>query len=573
MNYFIFLSLLLLGFILQAQDNFTVNVHESSDPDGMNPVTSYSASAFYMQENVFQKLLEYDPKTLTLRPVLAKEMPTVKTLTKGKYKGGMSITYEIHPDAVWDNGQPVTAEDYIFTVKAMLNPKVNNYYPKDFLNSITEIVVDKKNPQRFTIYSSTVYFRALEESGQAFFVLPEYHYDFELSMQNFSFKELNDPEKKETLRKHPTIIEFANKFYNASFAYDADKIVGSGAYKMIEWQTGQFIRFKKKENWWGDKVKTNDLLAAYPPYIVYKTITDYSSALKHAESGSLDVVRYIPPSKLSEIKNKASFQEKFDFPDVEELAYHYLGLNTQLPKLQEVNVRKAIAHAVNKTQIIQECFDGDAVTLDGPVFSFKDYYNSNIQAIDFNLEKAKSYLKEAGWSDSDGDGVLDKMIDGKLEKLSLTIHYNQGNSIRKKISEALQANLKKLQIELIIKSIDFPTLLDKVNQRDFDMIALAWVKDAGLDNMKQLWHRSSTSNRVGFGDANSDALIDKIQVTIDPKKRKKLYWEIQQKIVDSYAYIFLVKPKASLIISNRFDYPKPNLLRPFFTPRFLKLKE
>lgn len=576
MKYLNLIIVLLIPYWLLAQKNFTVSVHEFSGPDGMNPLTSTSANALYMQGNVFQKLLEYDAQTLQLRPVLAKALPTIKEVKKGKYKGGMSITYEIHPDAVWDDGTEVTADDYVFTIKAIKNPRVHADYIRPYVEFIDKIVIDKKNYRKFTIYASEVYCRGIEATGEETFILPEYHYDPTMLMRNFSIKELNDLDKQEELKKHPAIIEFADNFNDAKYVENPKEIVGSGPYYIEEWtRYGGLVSFKKKKKWWGDKVKDNPYLVAYPSEIRYESIPDMDEAIQQAREGELDVIRSISPNRFEDLKEDETFKRDFDFGTTEQFAYHYLGLNTKLPKLQDVRVRKAIAHAVDREAII-ELFKGAAVKINGPILPIKDYYNDAVKDMELDLEQAKAYLTDAGWKDSDGDGILDKMIDGKLEQLSLEFNYNQGHAIRKAIGQLLRDNLKQLKIELNIVPVSFPILLDKADNRDFEIMALAWVKTAGLDNLEQVWHSASDkkggSNRVGFGDAASDEIIEKIKITIDEEKRKALYLEIQQKIADAQCYIFLVMPKDNLILSKKFKHPALSPIRPGYRARFFQLK-
>ena len=401
--------ILFIPYLVFAQKDFTVTVHEIGGPDGMNPLTSTSANALFMQGNVFQKLLEYDAQTLQLRPVLAKALPTIKEVKKGKYKGGMSITYEIHPDAVWDNGTEVTAEDYVFTIKAIKNPRVHADYIRPYIEFIDKIIIDKKNYRKFTIYASEVYCRGIEATGQETFILPEYHYDPTLLMRNFSIEDLNDPAKQEELKQHPVIIEFASNFNNRKYVNNPKEVVGSGPYYVEEWAFGDFVRFKKKKDWWGDQVKDNAYLAAYPSEIRYKNVPNMDKAIQQAREGKLDVIRSISPNRFEELKKDEAFKKEFDFGTTGQFAYHYLGLNTKLPKLQDVRVRKAIAHAVDRDAVI-ELFDGAAVKINSPILPIKDYYNHAIKDMELDLEQAKAYLADAGWKDSDGDGILDKMM-------------------------------------------------------------------------------------------------------------------------------------------------------------------
>ena len=119
-----------------------VTIHELDDPDGMNPLTSNAANSEYIQNNIFQKLLVYDPVSLELTPQLAVSRPVIEAIEEGPYAGGMSLRFEIDARAKWDNGTPITANDYVFTIKAIKNPKVNSAQLKPYLDFVDDIVID-----------------------------------------------------------------------------------------------------------------------------------------------------------------------------------------------------------------------------------------------------------------------------------------------------------------------------------------------------------------------------------------------------------------------------------------------
>lgn len=564
---------LLIPCLLWAQKDFSVTVHEIVDPDGFNPITSNAANALHMQSNVFQKLLDYDPQTLTLQPVLAKALPIVRELEEGKYKGGMSISYEIHPDAVWDNGLPVTAYDYLFTIKVIKNPKVHARYLRLYFEFIEEMIIDPINPKKFTIYSSQRYFKGVEISGQETFVLPEYHYDPQQQMRAFSLETLNDPEQSEALKNKAEMRAFAKVFNDRPYAQDPTQVIGSGPYTLTEWSVRKVVVFKKKKNWWGDAIKGNRLLAAYPSEIRYVINSDMSFALEQAKAGQLDIIRDIPPSRFAELENDRTFHKASQLSSSPQFAYYYLALNAAHPKLEDLRVRKAIAHAVDRTAIIKDVMEGYARPTKSPVSPTKAYYHHGLPDIQLDLEQAKVYLAEAGWTDSDGDGVLDKIIDGKLEPLYFNYIYNQGNRVRKAIGILLRDNLRKIGVGLTVEPVDFMTLLTRANEQDFEIMALAWVHTAGLDDLEQVWGKEAAYNRVNFGDTASDALLAELKVTLDETQRNKLYYDIQERIAASHCYVFLMVPDALIAISKRFRTVPSSATRPGYVARFFQLKQ
>ena len=556
-----------------VNDKSELTIHELGDPDGLNPVTSTAANALYIQNNLFCKLLVYDPQTLDLIPQLAVSRPEINVLDDG----GMSLTFEILAEATWDNGTPVTAEDYVFTLKAIRNPKVNSAQIRPYFEFIDRVEVDPTNNKKFTVYSKQRYFRAEESCGQETFILPEYHYDPEGIMRNFTVQQLGDPQNQDQLKKDASIIRFANEFNDPKYSLQKGLIVGCGPYNLSEWETRQRIVLERKENWWGDKIKDNKMLQANPPRIVYKTIPDITAAISNAKDGQLDVIRSIQPTKFIDLKDDANFHSTFDLSQPEQFAYYYIGFNMKKPQFTDKRVRRAITHLINRDEMIESIFESLAVKTNGPINPKKKYYNTDLEDIQYDIEKAKALLAEAGWKDSDGDNILDKMIAGKKETMTIYYKYNQGNMVRKSIGQLLKDEAERVGIEVTLSPVDFPTLISDADKRNFDLVALAWVKTPGLDDMKQIWHTSSDveggSNRLGFGNAASDAIIDEIRTTLDPEVRKDLYFKIQKMIYDEQPCVFLFVPRELIAIHNRFEGTETSSMRPGYRESSFKLRK
>lgn len=549
-----------------------LRIHEADDPDGMNPHTTSSARAEYIHNNLFQKLLKYDPESLDLVPQLAVSLPEITILDEGEYAGGMSLTYEIHPKAVWDNGTAITGEDYVFTIKAIKNPKANTAKLRPYVLFINAIEVDPTNPKKFTIFSKERYFKAEESSGQEPFILPEYHYDPEGIMRQFTIAQLNE----EDLDNNPSIQDFATFFNGPILNRKPVAVVGSGAYTLKEWKTGERIVLERKKDWWGDAVKDNKMLTAFPPKITYRIFRDWNTAITNAKDGQIDVLRSIPPNNFSSLKENTKFSATFDLNTPDQFVCQYIGFNTTLPQLSDKKVRRAIAHLLDRDDLIASILDGMAVKTNGPINPRKDYYNKDLKNIEYNPELAKKLLNEAGWKDSDSDNILDKMIGGKKVDMKISYKYNQGHLVRKSIGLILKDEAKRVGIEVELTAVDFTSLLEDADNKKFDMLALAWVNTPGLDDMKQVWHSDAInnggSNRLSFGTAESDRLIDEIRVTLEEDKQNELYQKVQEIIYEEQPCIFLFVPRERIAIHNRFEGTKTSPMGPGYTEGAFKLR-
>ncbi len=554
------------------KDDPTVTIHSMGDPDRLNPITYTSGDAGYITQQIFSYLLEYDPKTLQLVPHMAVARPEVKEITEGEFAGGMSLTFEIRPEAAWDNGTPVTADDYVFTIKAIKNPKVNAGSQRPYLEFIDKIEIDPSNNRKFTIYCKQRYFLA-ESSGGGIAILPEYVYDPNKLMRKFTVEQLDDPKNAERLSVNPDIAKFAEEFNAEKF--DREVIVGSGAYAFKEWQTGQFITLERKKNWWGDKVKDAPLVRAYPPKITYKIINDFTPAIAQMKNEELDVMVSIRPENFVELREDKEFTRKYDLTTPDQFSYLYLGFNTKNPKFADKRVRRAFAHLVNRDDIIESLYQGLAVKVNSPINPKKSYYNKDLKDIEFDPAKAKALLTEAGWKDTDGNGIIDKVIDGKKVEMKIVYKYNNGNTIRKNIGLLLQQEAKRVGIDIQIDAREWTVFLEDNKKRDFELVSLAWVQSPALDDLKQIWHTSSDtpdgSNRVGFGNEETDKIIEEIRTTLDEQKRNELYKRFQEIVYEEQPYVFICVPTERISIHKRFDNRETSALRPGYSPNGLKV--
>jgi peptide/nickel transport system substrate-binding protein len=555
----------------KIEKEFTVRPLLRGNIDVLNVLLSQSAiSTEILDPNVHCGLLDMNPKTFELQPFLAKGEPVIKELENDR----ISLSYEIREEAVWDNGSPITAEDYAFTIKAIKNPKTNAVSNRTFVEFIEEIDIDPNNLKKFTINCNKRYFLA-KIATATIPILPSYFYDKQGLMADFTIAELNDPESLARLSKDPRIIDFANDF-NENYNHEPENIVGAGPYQVTEIVNGQHIKLVRKKNWWGDKVD-EDHIAAYPTKIHFKIIEDDNNALLSLKEQELDVVTYIPADKFLELKENERALKNFNFYTPDAFGYRYIGMNMAKPKLSDVRVRKAIAHLVDKKYLVDEVSSGLATPVNGPVSHLKPSYNKDLPTVEFSVEKANALLDEAGWKDSDGDNIRDKVVEGQKLSLSLKFLYPQGKQLYKDIGQVLKDEAARAGIEIIMISSEGAVMIEDLKKREFDLTCLGWSQSPIPDDFKQIWHTSSNTyegnNMVGFGNQKSDQLIEDIRVTLDEDKRNQMYKDFQKIVADQHPYVFLFSPKSCVAVSKRFKNAEAVSLRPGYFVRYFQLAD
>ncbi|WMX17208.1 ABC transporter substrate-binding protein [Aureispira sp. CCB-E] len=555
----------------RTPEDFTVRILLRGNVDGLNVLLTQTASATeVLTPNVHCGLLDMDPKTFEYKPYLAKAQPEIKELDGGR----MAISYEIREEAVWDDGSPITGEDYAFTIKAIKNPKTNAAPTRTFVEFIEAVEVDPNNLKKFTIICNKVYLLAKASTGTAP-ILPAYYYDAQGLMSDFTIAELNDPANLDRLNKDPRIVDFAKDF-NENYNHDPEKIIGAGAYKVTDIVNNQHIKLVRKKDWWGDKVN-DDFIAAYPNKLHFKIIEDDNNALLSLKEQELDVMTYIPADKFLELKKNDRAKKHFNFYTPDAFGYRYIGMNMTKPKLSDVRVRKALAHLVDKEHLVEQVSSGLATSVNGPVSHLKKSYNKNIPTIAFDIEKAKALLDEAGWKDTDGDNIRDKVVEGQKLSLSLKFLYPQGKQLYKDIGQVFKDEAARAGVEIVMISSEGSVMIEDLKKREFDLTCLGWSQSPLPDDFKQIWHTASNtyegSNLVGFGNEESDQLIEEIRITMDEEKRNKMYLRFQEIIADQQPYIFLFSSKSCMAISKRFKNAEAVSLRPGYFARYFQLAE
>lgn len=544
-----------------------------AEPDRINPALSTSTYARIVSNTVFQYLLFIDPQTLEMVPQLAKARPEISPITEGPYTGGMSYTFEIHDEAVWDNGSPVTAEDYIFTLKAVLNPRVPASAYRAYLSFIKDVEVDPANPKRFTVMANELYILGEEAISAALPVMPAYQYDPEGLLKDLSLAELADEAgAAELAESDPRFQQFADLFTSPKYSREKEGIAGSGPYRFEAWETGQRLVVAKKENYWGEAlVEQYPALAGYPDKFTFRPIPDPTAAITALKDAQVDAMANIPPTDFEELQKNEFTAKRYNFFSPPLLANTFIYVNTRVPRLSDKRVRQALAYAINVEEIIETVYTGMGAPYASPVHPSFPYYDNSLKPIPYEPEKARELLREAGWTDSNNNGIADKTVNGQLEELSLKYKIVAGRDNIQSIALLVQESAKRAGIDIQIESREFAVLAEDFKRRDFELAPWGKAIPPSLWEPKQEFH-SEGDDRTGFATAETDALIDRIQVTLDEQERNRLYKQLQGILYDEMPLIYLLVPTSRVAIHKRFEI-EPTPIYPGYFPNLLKLKE
>jgi len=508
--------------------------HSLSDPEQLNPLTSNDASASEILQYIFQSLLTRDPRSLELKPLIAVARPAISA-DRRRY------TFTIRRDAHFQDGTPLSGEDVLFSIKAIKCPLVN----APFLRVYFDSVVDALLLGEFTIQFSIKEPYFLNESVLGGIdVLPRHYYDPANLLKDVTLADLRKPADQLSAN----IKKFADDF-NKNYSRNP---MGSGPYKFQSWKTGREIELVRDEKYWGYGKAGVD-----QPYLdryKYRIINNLDAALVTLKSGGLDEMN-LNPVQHTRGTGSERFKSEFQKYDYFAPNFSYIGWNNEHPIFRDKRVRKAMTYFTNRKQMVRTILFGLGEVVEGPIYFFRPEYDKSLRSYDYDPKKGLELLQQAGWSDSDGDGILDKVVDGRKVPFRFEIKVNAGNTTRKSVALVLQDELKKHGIAAAVRELDWTIFLADVTARKFDAILLGWAMSVNEPDAYQVWHSSQAankgSNHISFKNARADRILEQYRREFDERKRIELYREFQRILSDEQPYTFLFVGKSVSAVQRR----------------------
>jgi ABC-type transport system substrate-binding protein len=355
---------------------------------------------------------------------------------------------------------------------------------------------------------------------------------------------------------------------------EPEHIVGCGPYLLERWETGQQVVLRRKARWWADTLE-GVAYEAYPDKLIYRVINDPNTAITNLKAQKLDVMNAIPAKDFVQLKANTGFTTHFSLHTPPMFAYSYIGLNMRPqgrpPVFTDRRVRRALAHLLDVDMLIKKFSYGMAQRITGPLYPMqRGSYNDTLPPILYDPAKAAQLLDEAGWIDQDGDGIREKMIDGRKVNLEFEILTNAGNEVRLQIARILQQEAQKVGIKVNITSLDWSIFLERTKKHDFDAYIGGWIGSHNPQDLKQIWHTKSWaeggSNYVGFGNDETDRIIELSREELDKTRRDSLYRLFHAIVYEEQPYIFLTAPYERIAIHKRFRNAYTSPIRPGFFP-------
>ncbi len=465
-----------------------------------------------------------------------------------------SYTFRLRPGVRWhrpllarggkhawlDRDVPLTAHDFVFALDIIRNPDVDCPHLKGYFENVVKAEALDDLTLRIT-WKESEYTNIDGSLGLT--PLPKHIYG---AYEDGS----------------PIPVEKVGAVFNKHWFDEAHQFCGTGQYRLELFEPGKRLILQRDQGYWGkglhlDRMEWDGSVVQPDPQL---------TAFKN---GQVHIQGLLPQQYKSEILDgretrfakavagdpKAGRGGAFGWERVRGTSYNYIGWNMRRPIFADKQVRQSLALAFPKQRIIDEVFLGLGRPHYGPVHPDSPYYSPDLPHFDFDPAAAATRLADAGWKDSDGDGWLDKDLNGKRTALRFRVAYYAAGTLWQNILAIYRDELKKIGVELSPDPIEDTEWERRMDNKDFDGMCAGWVMDLDADFV-QLWHSKGadepkSSNHCGFRDARVDELSLQLRRTFEIGERKRIAAEIQKLISEAQPYVFIRSGEGIFAWQNR----------------------
>ncbi|WP_052344324.1 ABC transporter substrate-binding protein [Bacillus ndiopicus] len=304
------------------------------------------------------------------------------------------------------------------------------------------------------------------------------------------------------------------------------KPVGTGPYKFESWDKNNKIVLTANKEYWNGAPKTDKL--------VYFIIPDNSTRVASLESGDIDFIH--SPLSASDVERMRGNKD-FVTEEKEGVGYTYLNFNMKNDKTADLKVRQAISHLIDKETISKAIYRGMDKPAKSPLIPASWAYSDDVPDFEYSPEKAKELLKEAGYEDTNGDGIVEK--NGVDLEIELSTHTEDPNRIQ--VVEYLQNELSKNGIKTSVTTTEWSTFSNNMMEGKYQVALLGWLNLFDPDRATYNQFHSSSGNNYGkYNNPKVDALLEEGRKTNDQAKRQEIYKEIATIVNEEVAYNVLL---------------------------------
>lgn len=471
------------------------------------------AAEFEVLDLLFPSLMVEQPDFALRPPSFGERLATSWEFSSDNRQ----LTFHLRPGARWSDGAPVTAEDVAFTYSVQKDPELGAI-GLEFKDFVTAVEIVGPLTVRFTF--SHVYPYQLMDANDGH-IVPAHVWSA-------------------VPRAEWRTTDFSKL------------LVTCGPYRLAAHTRGQTIILERDPGFWGHPMPYIDRL-------VFRVIPDVSSQVSQLLSGHVDVVRVVPPRDADRVRAHEGL-ELIEFPSRD---WGYLAWNNAVPPFDDRRVRRAMSMAINRKAAVDSVFLGHARLSQGPILSSMWAFNRDLPAVSHDPEAARTLLAEAGWRDSDGDGILDR--GGK--RLDFEILYPAANTFRRDLAQLISADLARVGVRARPLPVEAAAFLARQEQGEFTAMLAAWTEATRIE-LSSVWTTRSETlgsyNFISYSNPEVDRLIAAARLEADHARAQVLLDRIQELIVLDQPVIFLYERNDLVGLSRRIRGADINAAGLFF---------
>ena len=491
----------------------TVVVGLLSDIQSWNPYLVEDLSTEHVLALIYPSLAieqtDYHFHPPTFEPALAKSWVWSED--------HLVLTLELDPDASWADGVPITARDVVFTWQVQSSPEIDWLYSdgKEFIDTVEAV---NEHTVRVTYTHSYPY----------------------------QFMDLNDG-----------LIIPAHAWAEIPFDRWADTnwkdhVLAGGPFRVDGHTPQQEISLERNPHYYRPGLP-------YLDRVVFRIVPSEQGLKTQLLAGEIDFVRSINPSGINRVRE----HEDLDLVIYDDRSYTHICWNTTKPHLTDPEIREALTAAIDRETLIDVVYGGFGRVGVGPILSSFWAFNSDLEPVPFDPASARTILRDAGWTDTDGDGFLDK--DGNAFIIELLAPAE--NELRQDLAILIQEDLKRIGVKAVPRFVEWGTLMAAMQDGAFDALVNVWEEPTRID-LAGLWHSAPpgepTFNFGRYASPEVDRLLAEVAEITDFAEQKPLFDRIQELIVADQPYTFLVENTRLTAHSSRIRGAKINAATPYF---------
>jgi len=437
----------------------------------------------------------------------------------------IEIVLKLRRGVTFSDGSPFSADDVVFSYDWIMNKQVQAPRERSYLARIKS--VEKVDDFTVSMKFKEPYFAALSVATT--------------NMQIIS-KKFYEPIGPDKFNETPGLC------------------MGTGPYMMKDptsWKPGQKLELIRNERYWGER-GTFDRL-------VFNEVEGENAEVVMLRNGQLDRLRCSPDQYVELLKDQGLMARMNHF-EVESVdsGYTFVGWNQRRnnkPTLfTDKRVRQAMAMLCDRERMARQLYHGFATVAKSTFSELSGQSDPNIKPLPYDVQRAKALLKEAGFEDRNGDGVIEA-ADGTPFRFKLT--FKSGDEFSKKMALFLKDSYSPAGIVAEPDATDWNIMMKNLDSRNFDAITLGWSADVE-DDPYQIFHSDQIAdagdNFISYDNPEKDRLIDLGRRTLDDKKRLEVWHQLEKVITDDQPYTFLLERKSLQLVDKRIANVEPSKL-------------